>query len=312
MTDPTKLYHTVPPEQDGWKLKSVLMTGMGLSRKLLTRLKHIPGAVKINGQSDALFRPLQTGDTIEITLPVEVSETILPQPIDFGLLYEDEHVLIVNKPPGLLVHPTLGHYTNTLANGIVYYWQQRGEEYKFRPIHRIDQDTSGVIAVAKNGYAHQFVSKQFQTGKVRKMYIAIVYGRMEQDSGTIEGPIGRDETDPHVRTVTPTGAPSVTHYEVMERFDNATVVRVKPVTGRTHQIRVHMTHIGHPLIGDDFYLQASNYPATPMPLTRQALHAASLEFVHPETKEPVKFEAPLLDDMRQLITFLRQKEDHTP
>lgn len=308
MTEPTKLVHTVTPEQDGWRLKSVLITGMGLSRKLISRLKRM-GTVRVNGSSDTLYLPLCAGDIVEVTLPVEESETILPQPIPFDILYEDEHLLIVNKPPGLLVHPTLGHYMNTLANGVVYYWQRRGEKFRFRPIHRIDQDTSGVIAVAKNGYAHQFVSKQFQTGQVAKTYFAVVYGDLKQDRGTIEGPIGRDETNPHVRTVTPKGAPSTTHYEVAERFSGAALVKVIPVTGRTHQIRVHMAHIGHPLIGDDFYLQAVQYPAEPMPMKRQALHAATLSFVHPETKESIRFEAPLAEDMKELIAFLREREE---
>lgn len=309
MTEPVQIRHIVPPEQDGWRLKSVLITGMGFSRKLISRLKHLDGAVRVNGSSDQLYRPLREGDVVEVTLPVEESITILPQPIPIDILHEDEHILIVNKPPGLLVHPTLGHYANTLANGVVYYWQQRGEKFRFRPIHRIDQDTSGVIAVAKNAYAHQMVSKQFQNGKVQKTYFAVVYGELEQDRGTIEGPIGRDETNPHVRVVTPKGAPSTTHYEVVERFPGATMVKVIPVTGRTHQIRVHMAHIGHPLIGDHFYLQAMNFPAEPLPMKRQALHAATLSFVHPGTKERVSFEAPLTEDLEELVAFLRKKEE---
>ncbi|TLS51475.1 RluA family pseudouridine synthase [Paenibacillus antri] len=311
MTEPTKLTHVVPPEQDGWRLRSVLLTGMGLSRKLLVRQRGLEGSITVNGSTDVLYRPMRAGDVVEVTLPVEQSETILPQPMEFGIIYEDEHLLIVNKPWGLIVHPTSGHYTGTLANGIVHYWQERGESYRFRPIHRLDQDTSGVLAVAKNGYAHQFVSEQFQAGQVRKSYIAVVYGRMSADAGTVEGPIDRDIDVPHMRVVTPTGAASTTHYEVVERFADATVVRVKPVTGRTHQIRVHMKFIGHPLMGDELYIDAERHPPRELPIARQALHAETLSFVHPESKERVTFAAPLTPDLETLITFLREEGEPT-
>lgn len=307
MTESTLLTHTVPPEQDGWRLRSVLLTGMGLSRKLLVRLRGIEGSIRVNGSTDLLYRPLRAGDEVEVKLPVEQSESILPQPMDIEVIHEDEHLLIVNKPWGLIVHPTSGHYINTLANGIVHYWQEKGERFRFRPIHRLDQDTSGVLAVAKNGYAHQYVSEQFQEGQVQKTYIAVVYRRLAHDRGTIEGPIDRDAVNPHVRVVTPAGAPSTTHYEVAERLDGATVVRVKPVTGRTHQIRVHMKHIGHPLIGDGLYIDPAIPPAPHLPAERQALHASTLSFVHPGSKERVTYEAPLTQDLEKLITFLREK-----
>ncbi|HZG55208.1 RluA family pseudouridine synthase [Paenibacillus sp.] len=309
MTEATTLRHVVPPEQDGWRLRSVLLTGMGLSRKLLVRQRGLEGSIRVNGQSDVLYRPMRTGDVIEVTLPVEESESILPQPIPFEILHEDEHLLIVNKPWGLIVHPTSGHYTGTLANGIVHYWREKGESYRFRPIHRLDQDTSGVLAVAKNGYAHQFVSEQFQEGQVRKSYLAVVYGRVAQDAGTVEGPIDRDPDEPHVRIVTPAGAPSTTHYEVVERFRDTTLVRVKPVTGRTHQIRVHMKHIGHPLVGDELYIDAERYPPRPVPIRRQALHAETLSFVHPDTKRRATYEAPPTPDLQELIAYYRAEGD---
>lgn len=311
MNEATTLRHVVPPEQDGWRLRSVLLTGMGLSRKLLVRQRGIEGSITVNGQSDVLYRPIRTGDVIEVTLPLEESESILPQPIPFDMLYEDEHLLIVNKPAGIIVHPTSGHYIGTLANGIVHYWREKGESYRFRPIHRLDQDTSGVLAVAKNGYAHQFVSEQFQEGQVRKSYLAVVLGRPEQDAGTVEGPIDRDPDEPHVRIVTPEGAPSTTHYEVVERYAQAALVRVRPVTGRTHQIRVHMKHIGHPLVGDELYVDEERFPPRIWPILRQALHAETLSFVHPGTKERVLYEAPPAPDLAELIRRLREEGGET-
>lgn len=300
----TILQHVVPPEQDGWRLRSVLLTGMKLSRKLLVKLRNTEGAITVNGQWMMLNQPVREGDLVEAKLEEDASETILPQPIPIDILHEDEHLLIANKPAGLVVHPTKGHYINTLANGVVHYWLERGESHRFRPIHRLDQDTSGVLAVAKNGYAHQFVSEQFQEGNVQKMYLAIVQGVPAQDEGTVDGPIDRDPERRHIRIVTPSGAPSVTRYEVVERFADAALVRVKPVTGRTHQIRVHMKHIGHPLVGDELYNEAVAARGA-FPISRQALHAETLSFVHPGTKERVEYAAPPPEDFRLLLQYLR-------
>lgn len=305
---PTILIYVVPPEQDGWKLRSVLLTGMKLSRKLLVRLKGMDRAVTVNGAEPIFHVPIHAGDRIEVRLPEETSEDILPQPIPIEIISEDEHLFIINKPWGRIVHPTSGHYVNTVANGVVHLWQQRGDRHRFRPIHRLDQDTSGVLAIAKNAYAHQYVSEQFQSGRVSKTYIAIVHGLVAEDFGTIDGPIDRDATNPHVRIVTPEGYPSVTHYEVLERLAGASVVKVKPVTGRTHQIRVHMTHIGHPLVGDSFYSLPDRYPPF-AGMGRQALHAATLSFRHPGTGDRVEYEAPQPDDIRECIEALRLREE---
>ncbi|MGV2787364.1 RluA family pseudouridine synthase, partial [Clostridium perfringens] len=166
------------------------------------------------------------------------------------ILYEDAHLLVLNKPAGIIVHPTHGHYTDTLANGVVHYWQEKGWNYRFRAVHRLDQETSGVLVVAKNPYIHQHVSEQMIAGTVDKRYVAFVHGTPALPSGDIDGPIDRDPLEPHRRIVTPEGYPSLTRYQVCETYHSASLIELKLETGRTHQIRVHMLSIGCPLIGD--------------------------------------------------------------
>jgi 23S rRNA pseudouridine1911/1915/1917 synthase len=307
MTASPELVYEVPPEQEGWRLRSVLLTGMHLSRRLLSKLKREENSLLVNGVRIPLHTLMRAGDQVIVRLPEEVSGDIMPQPMPIEIIHEDEHLFIVNKEAGRIVHPTSGHYLNTIANGVVHLWQSRGEDYRFRPIHRLDQDTSGVLAIAKNGYAHQYVSAQFQEGHVSKTYLAIVHGLVKQDQGIVEGPIDRDPDEPHVRIVTPTGYPSTTRFETLERFSaaGASLVRLKPVTGRTHQIRVHMKHLGHPLVGDSLYAREINTPLQAM-IPRQALHAADLSFRHPGTGERVVYEAPLPQDMAELLRALRE------
>lgn len=312
------LTYIVPSEEDGMMLKNILRDRMQLSRKLLSRLKLTPEGITVNGERKYTSVRVQTGDVVEVRMEEEESEDILPQDIEFDVIYEDEHLLIVNKPAGMIVHPTHGHYMNTLANAVVHYWQQRGEKVRFRPVHRLDRETSGVLAIAKNPYAHQHISEQMQAGTVDKRYVAVVRGSVKENGGTIEGPIDRDPESPHVRIVTPTGYPSVTHYEVLERYgDAATLVRLKLETGRTHQIRVHMNHIGHPLLGDEMYgvvdgegrvaacSTDQNETAEGESLGRQALHASTLAFEHPAGRGPVRFEAPLPTDLNELLDRLK-------
>jgi 23S rRNA pseudouridine1911/1915/1917 synthase len=282
---------------------------MGVSRKLLSRLKRTERGITVNGERRWMSDRLRPGDRVQVRMPAERSDDILPQPIPLDILYEDDHLLVVNKPAGLIVHPTVGHYINTLANAVVHYWQQKGRAYRFRPVHRLDRDTSGVLAIAKNAYVHQRLSEQLQTGRVRKTYVAYVHGHPSSPAGTIDAPIDRDPERPHIRIVTASGYPSVTHYETEREYGAAARVRLRPESGRTHQIRVHMKHIGHPLIGDEMY-----GPDSPTETERrldalagrQALHAAALGFDHPVTGRPVWFEAPLPDDLLRLEQALAE------
>ncbi|NQX48197.1 RluA family pseudouridine synthase [Paenibacillus tritici] len=246
--------YNVPPSEDGWLLKTILQKRMDVSRKLLSRLKMTDLGITLNGERVYISVKVSSGDLVQIRMEEETSEDILPQPIPFEILYEDGHLLVVNKAAGMIVHPTHGHYTETLANGVVHYWAEKGERVRFRPVHRLDRETSGVLVIAKNPYSHQHISEQMIAGTVDKRYAACVHGVPAPRSGDIDGPIDRDPLEPHRRIVTPDGYPSLTRYEVKEVYGRAaSLVELKLESGRTHQIRVHMSSIGCPLIGDGMY-----------------------------------------------------------
>lgn len=333
--------YTVREKDGGMLLKTVLQQRMGISRKLLSRLKLTEQGIKLNGKRVYISETVMPGDLVEIRMQQEMSDDILPQPIPLDILYEDEHLLVVNKEAGVIVHPTHGHYTGTLANGVVYYWQSQGWKYRFRAIHRLDQETSGVLAIAKNPYVHQHVSEQMIAGTVDKRYLALVHNQPHPATGDLDGPIDRDPQDPHRRIITPSGYPSLTRYQVREVYAAASLVALKLETGRTHQIRVHMTSIGCPLIGDRMYrhplysselVDASgglkqapqigecckSYAEAPPSVDllqvmtlddsigRQALHAESLTLIHPITLEQMTFSAPLPEDMTALQQRLKR------
>lgn len=293
--------YVVTSEEEGWILKNILQRKLGISRKLLSQIKITERGVILNGERVYISASVSAGDRVEISLEKETSDDILPQNIAFDIIYEDEDILVVNKAAGMIVHPTHGHYTDTLANAVVYYWNQLGEKFRFRPVHRLDQYTSGLIAIAKNKYVHQHISEQMIAGTVLKRYQALVYGKLQQNCGTINAPIDRDPGNPHLRVVSPTGQASYTTYELVEQYEDTALVELQLGTGRTHQIRVHMFSIGHPLIGDEMYFEsAKQQEKLEKIMGRQALHAYKLGFVHPITGEDLLFEAPLPLDMLRL------------
>jgi 23S rRNA pseudouridine1911/1915/1917 synthase len=295
---------------EGRGLRDVLRKRIGISRRLMVRLKTSEEGLSVNGQKVWSNHRISEGDVISLRMETEVSETILPQPLDLDIVFEDEHLLVLNKPAGIIVHPTTGHYLNTLANGVMHYWQERGERIRFRPVHRLDENTSGLVIIAKHPLAQQQLSAQMMEGTVTKEYRAFVYGHPPEAEGEINAPIGRQTEDPHRRVVREDGAPSQTFYRVIAHYlDQASAVDIHLGTGRTHQIRVHMTSVGCPIIGDDYYSE-EKWTTTELAskvnqvIVRQALHAVRLGFNHPVTGEAMKLEAAMPEDMKRLEQLL--------
>ena len=247
------------------------------------------------------------GERVEVTLPEPVSLDIEPQNISLDILYEDEDVLLVNKPKDMVVHPSVGHMDGTLVNALLYHCKDSLSSINgvMRPgiVHRIDKDTTGVLIVCKNDKAHNCIAEQLKVHSITRKYHALVWHNLAEDSGTIDAPIGRHPVDRKKMAINhKNGKPAVTHYKVLERFGEATYVECRLETGRTHQIRVHMASIGHPLLGDTVYGSSRN----PYHLEGQALHAMILGFVHPRTGEYMEFTAPLPEYFVKLLTKFRK------
>lgn len=287
------------PSDEGKMVRQLLRGGMGLSRRLIRQIVTSQG-ILLNGEHAYLGTRVKEGDRLQLFVLREESVHILPEPLPLDIVYEDADLLVVNKPAGMVVHPTRGHYTGTLANGAVYHWLAQGEKARFHPVHRIDQDTSGLVLIAKSRFAHQQVAKELETHTLQREYQAVVHGRLGQEEGCIAEPIGRDPERPYLRRVLPEGRPAVTHYRVLERFSRGTWIQLRLETGRTHQIRVHLAFLGHPLFGDALYGHGDEEW-----IERQALHAGTLGVTHPRSKERLVWHAPLPQDMEDLIQKLR-------
>jgi len=304
--DPLQL--VADASDEGKLLREVLQRRLGMSRRLLVKLKRTEAGIVVNGSRARTSDRVAAGDRIELRIEREESKDILPQPMALDIVFEDEHLLVVNKPSGQIVHPTTGHYAGTLANGIVHYWREKGEKSRFHPVHRLDEHTSGLVVVAKHAYAHQQLSGQMSEGRVEKRYRAYVHGAPPARDGEVNAPIGRADGDPHRRVVREDGAPSLTYYETAKVYGcGATALDIRLGTGRTHQIRVHMLHVGCPLIGDEYYADPEHTDsalaarlASSGVIARQALHAARLGFRHPVTGADMRLEAALPEDLQSL------------
>lgn len=243
---------------------------------------------------------LGVDEVVTLDVPDAVPLEVLPEPLPLNIVYEDGDLLVIDKPRGMVVHPAPGHETGTLVNGLLYHCRDlSGINGVLRPgiVHRIDKDTSGLLVVAKHDSAHVSLARQLAEHTVEREYVAIVHGRLAVDAGTIDAPIGRDPKDRQRMSVVQKGGKrAVTHFTVERRFADYTLVRLRLETGRTHQIRVHMKYIGHPVAGDPKY-----GPRRTLPIAGQALHAAVLGFDHPRTGERMRFEAPLPEDMQRLL-----------
>ena len=246
-----RLDYEVELSEVGLKIIDVMATSMNLSSRLIRKCKN-NGNIYLNKKSGSINRLVQVGDVISVLMDHD-ENTFEPNPIEVITLYEDGDLLIVDKPPFLVVHPTKGHPYGTLANAVSHHQYLMGQNYKVRFINRLDRDTSGIVLIAKNAFSQQIVSEQMQANTVDKIYHAIVEGVLPDDVGTIDLPIEREAELDIKRIVIESGLASVTHYEVLERFKNHTYIQIKLETGRTHQIRVHFSHIGHPILGDVLY-----------------------------------------------------------
>ena len=237
-------------------------------------------------------------------MPKAVEPDILPEDIPLDILYEDEDVIVVNKPKGMVVHPAAGHYSGTLVNALLYHCKEdlSGINGIMRPgiVHRIDKDTTGSVIACKNDFSHNSIAKQLKEHSVNRRYRAICYGVLPQEEGTIDRPIGRDPVNRKKMAVVPNGKSAVTHYRVLKRFSKYTYIECILETGRTHQIRVHMASIGHPLLGDEVYTDRKS----PFRLTGQTLHAMILGFQHPRTGEYIETTAPLPAYFQHLLEIL--------
>ena len=280
-------------------LKEVLLDKLNFSVRSISKMKR-EESVFVNGVYKKPSSKVNKGDLIEVKIEEDMAN-FEAQNLNLDILYDDFDIIMVNKPPFMVVHPTKSHFDNTIANGVTYYIKEKDEKVKIRFVNRLDMNTSGLVIVAKNAYAHHTLSLDMSNDDVEKKYITVVKGIVKDDEGTINEPIYRPTEDSIKRVVDERGQASVTHYKVLERLDDATVLEVKLETGRTHQIRVHMSHIGHGIIGDKLY----GYEDENL-INRQALHAYSLVFNQPRTKERLEFKADLPNDIKHLIEKLRK------
>lgn len=259
----------------------------------------------VNGKAVKASCRVKEGDEVAFSLPENVEPDIAAEDIPLDILYEDADVLVVNKPKNMVVHPAPGHYSGTLVNAVLYHCKDSlsGINGVMRPgiVHRIDKDTSGSLIICKNDMAHNSIAAQLKEHSVNRIYHAIVYGVLSKEEMTIDAPIGRDPKDRLKMAVVPGGKRAVTHIQVLQRFSKFTYIACKLETGRTHQIRVHMAHIGHPILGDTVYAPGRK---SPVKCEGQTLHAKVIGFVHPTSGEYMEFDAPLPGYFRQLLEIL--------
>ncbi len=294
-----KYTFTVTSEESKYPLKRIIKKRFSFSSRFMTKIKY-QDLIRLNGEKVPGWVVPKEGDLVTISLPEEESH-FEPEDIPVEVLYEDDDLLFVNKAPGITVHPTKGHPSHTMANALMKYQMDTEQNFKIRFVNRLDMDTSGVLLIAKNSHAQAELNKQMIEDITEKRYIAVAHGLMEEDEFIIDKAIGLPSPESIGRAIIPEkdgGHPSRTGIKVLKRFDDATMVECTLYTGRTHQIRVHLSSIGHPLIGDSLYGGSTDsFP-------RQALHASYFSCIHPMKKERLQVEAPLPDDIFNLIESL--------
>lgn len=296
----------VEAEQEGERLDKLLGLIFGNINPAWTRsffqklIKE--GRVTVDGRSQKANFRVKEGEFVAVEIPEAAETLIMPENIPLHILYEDEDLLVVNKPKGMVVHPSAGHTSGTLVNAVLYHCHNSlsGINGEIRPgiVHRIDMDTTGSLIICKNDESHLFIAKQIREHSVNRLYRGIVFGIVKEDNGTIDAPVGRHPIDRKKMAVNAKGGRNaITHYHVIKRFKHYTYMEFRLETGRTHQIRVHMAHIGHPLLGDALYSNGKS----PFKLQGQTLHAMTIGFLHPKTKEYMEVSAPLPDYFEKIL-----------
>lgn len=287
----------------------VAKSGAASSRNHAQKLIE-SGKVTVNGKTKSTHYKIHKSDQVCVTVPPPEELSILPENIPIDIVYEDEHILVINKARGMVVHPAPGNYSGTLVNALLYHCSDLSDiNGVIRPgiVHRIDKDTTGLLVVAKNNEAHVRLSEQLKSHDIKRVYIAVTEGIVEAQTGTIDMPIGRDPLDRKKMAVVPGGGrEAVTHFTVIKRLDGHTLVECRLETGRTHQIRVHMSNIGHPIAGDPLYGRSHTHG-----MRGQALHAGKLTFCHPASGELVSFEAEPPEDFTRLVSGLSDSVSFT-
>ncbi len=286
------LTFTVTDKYCGKYVRDVLKNQFKLSSNIITKLKKEPLGIQLNGMHATVAKKLTVGDVVTINICDRASQNIEPVKMDLNILYEDEDILCVNKAPNVPTHPSLKHYNDTLANGVMYYYKDT--HFTFRAITRLDRETSGIVLIAKNALSAKILSEQMAEGKIIKEYMAITDKKPKSEKGTINAPIKRKEESCILRCVAPDGKISITDYEVMRSDNGFYLIKAMPKTGRTHQIRVHLASIGSPIYADGLYGEEIKGE-------RLRLHCCSLKFMHPSNKKEITITAPLPEDFNILL-----------
>ncbi|MBM7855656.1 23S rRNA pseudouridine1911/1915/1917 synthase [Desulfohalotomaculum tongense] len=291
-----KITHRVTEDQSGYSAEKLLRKKLGFSQTMIRRLKRCSG-VCLNGRPVYLKQRLKEGDILSIDIQLTPNTGIEPQPIPMDIIYEDRHLLVVNKPPHMLVHPLKHEPYNTLANAVLHHYRKNNIEGTFHPVSRLDRNTSGLVVIAKHPYAGFRLSQQLHSIDFQREYLAVVHGMLKQLQAVIALPIARCRDSKIKHTVDCGGRKAVTRYQVEKYCGNNTVVKLQLETGRTHQIRVHMSHIGHPLLGDSLYGGLNEG------INRQALHCYRVSLTHPVTGALLSLQSPLPRDIQNLLNY---------
>lgn len=286
----------ITPEQDGRRLSRLLRTDCRCSARLVKQLKYLPDGILLDGARAFLDQRVSSGQRLILTLPPDPPSDIVPRAAPLDILFEDEHLLVINKPAYVPVHPGPGHHTDSLGNFVTWHYLQQGVHHTYRPVNRLDRSTSGLLCVAKTGYIQELLKLQLHTQSFIRIYTAYCHCFMPLQQNFVNAPIGREKDSILQREIRSDGAPALTYFQVLANRADRTLLALKLATGRTHQIRVHMASIGHPLFGDFLYGQEE-----PEIIGRTALHAWHLSFLHPITGKKLEFTAPPPADLTALF-----------